>query len=289
MNEAPTDVDTGELLTVVQQSWDPSVEALDYLAVGFGAQHWRARIDGEPGYFVTFDGLGERHTLQTLHAAYAGASALARTGLDFVIAPIDPVVVPVADGAVSVTPWVFGTAADVIDEDTTAAMLHRLHAIDLSTLGGELPSWRPVVGADFGDHVDVCLRRSWSGGPYGARSREAIAAALDDIRRWTARYIELGRIARTRPWVPTHGEPGWHNKLITASGTVIVDWETLKLAPAERDLQTLGVGDRLMLELFDVEWRLGEVSEYMTWFAGLHGDTDDDRLAFDGLMHELTR
>ncbi|MEU4387664.1 hypothetical protein [Promicromonospora sp. NPDC023805] len=78
-------------------------------------------------------------------------------------------------------------------------------------------------------------------------------------------------------------------KLITASKTVLVDWETLRLAPAERDLRTLGSGDRLMLEMFDLEWRLGEISKYTTWFAGPHGDTADDRSAFEDLMHELTR
>jgi spectinomycin phosphotransferase len=73
VNESPTALDTDELLTVVRRSWDPSVEALEHLAVGFGAHHWRARVDGEPRYFVTLDDLGERHTLQTLQAAYAGA------------------------------------------------------------------------------------------------------------------------------------------------------------------------------------------------------------------------
>lgn len=89
--------------------------------------------------------------------------------------------------------------------------------------------------------------------------------------------------------MPTHGQPDRHNQLITEAGTVLVDWESLKLAPAERDLRTLGQGEPAMLELFDVEWRLDEINQYTAWFSGPHGDGEDDRTAFDGFMHELTR
>lgn len=289
MNEPPIDLDTDELLAVVQRSWDASVETLAYLAVGFGAHHWQAQVGGRARYFVTLDDLSVRHTLQTLGAAYAGASALARTGLSFVIAPIEPFVVSLGGRAVSVTPWVDGAPVSAIDKDATAAMLRELHAVDPMTLGVELPTWQPVVGPDLADHIESRLQRPWSEGPYGERSRQAVAAALDDIRRWVCRYAELGKMVRTRDWVPTHGEPDWHNQLITAWGTALVDWETLKLAPVERDLQTLGSGDPVMLELFDLEWRLDEISQYTTWFSKPHGQSVDDRVAFDGFMHELRR
>lgn len=290
MNEPPTDIDPADLLNLVRQTWDRSVETLAHLAVGFGAHHWQARVAGAPRYFVTLDDLGPRHSLQTLQAAYAGASALARSGLDdFVVAPIAPCAVAFAGRAVSITRWLSGAPVDVIDRRATATMLQRLHAVAPATLDTELPPWRPVVGADLADQIDALLQRPWSAGPYGAPSRDAVTAASADVRRWSARYNDLGQVAQTRPWVLTHGEPGRHNQLITASATVIVDWETLKLAPAERDLQTLGRGDRRMLELFDLEWRLDEINQYTAWFAGPHGDTADDRVAFDGLMHELTR
>ena len=274
---------------MVQQSWDSSVEALDYLPVGFGAHHWRARVAGGSRYFVTLDDLGARHTLETLQSAYGGAAALARGGLDFVWAPMEPYLVPFADRAVSITPWLSGIVVEAIDEHTTAAMLQRLHAVNPATLDVELPSWRPVVAPDLAERIGALVRRPWTAGPYGARGQEAVVAALPGIGWWTGRYLELTAIARTHPWVPTHGEPGSHNQLMTAHGTVIVDWESLKLAPIERDLQILGHGDPQMLELFDIEWRLDEINQYSSWFAGPHGDTADDRTAFDGFMHELTR
>ena len=78
---------------------------------------------------------------------------------------------------------------------------------------------------------------------------------------------------------------------------MFVDWESLKLAPRERDLSTLvqaGYGDqvhadRVMVELFDLEWRLSEIDAYAAWFAARHTGTTDDRVAHQGLQDELVR
>lgn len=92
-----------------------------------------------------------------------------------------------------------------------------------------------------------------------------------------------------RTWVATHGEPHHANQLVTRHGTVLVDWETLKLAPAERDLNGIGDGDPPMLEMFDLEWRPGEINEYATWFAAPHIGSEDDAIAYGGLVEELDR
>ena len=289
MNEPPNGVDIAQLLEIVRASWDASVDDLQLLPVGFGAHHWRASVGGDPRYFVTLDVLGELRTREILLGAYGGASALARQGLTFVVAPLEPYAVPYGAWAVTLTPWLEGAPVDAIDEDATAEMLRRLHAVDENTLGLAIPQWRPVVGPDFADRIREMVQQPWTGGPYGSRSRDAVAGSLSNIDRWTARYQELNRLARTRRWVPTHGEPGGHNQLVVAAGTVIVDWETLKLAPPERDLRTLDRGDPLMLEMFDLEWRLDEIGQYSAWVAGKHGDTADDRIAFEGFMHELDR
>ena len=44
-----------------------------------------------------------------------------------------------------------------------------------------------------------------------------------------------------------------------------------------------------MIEMFDLEWRLDEMLRYAAWFAGPARGTDDDRIAFDGLVSELRR
>ena len=94
----------------------------------------------------------------------------------------------------------------------------------------------------------------------------------------------------------THGEPGEHNLMVTVDRTLLVDWETALLAPAERDWRTLverglpadGL-DTAMLDMYDVEWRLDEISQYAAWFAAPHTGTASDRVAMGGLLHELTR
>ena len=86
-------------------------------------------------------------------------------------------------------------------------------------------------------------------------------------------------------------------QLATPDGIRFVDWESLKLAPRERDLSTLvqaGYGTRVdadpaMVELFDLEWRLAEIAEYSNWFAALHTGTADDRTAYEGLHDDLHR
>ena len=274
---------------MIRSSWDGRVESLDFLPVGFGGHHWRARTPDGPDYFVIVADLAPRHSAGSLTAAYAGAVALARAGLGFVVAPLSPVVVPFADRALSLTRWLDGTTPAATDLPVTAAMLADLHAVDPARLGVSIPAWQPVIGPDLVDRIRAELRRPWSGGPYGPDSHQALTGALDDIGHWTVRYHELATVARTRRWVLTHGEPGWHNQLVTVAGTVLVDWETLKMAPAERDLLTVGSGEALMVEMFDLEWRLGEIAEYLTWFAGPHGDTADDRLAYTKLLHELGR
>ena len=103
--------------------------------------------------------------------------------------------------------------------------------------------------------------------------------------------------AADRTWVPTHGEPHPANQLRTADGVLLVDWETLALAPRERDLGPLvrsGYADLVhpdpaMLELFDLEWRLDEIAQYTDWFSSPHRGTASDAVAFRGLVDELDR
>ncbi|MGA8247529.1 MAG: phosphotransferase, partial [Nocardioides sp.] len=132
-------------------------------------------------------------------------------------------------------------------------------------------------------------------GPYADPARDAVRRHLDDLARWTDRYHHLASVAREHAWVATHGEPHSGNQLLTPSGRLLVDWESLKLAPAELDLRILveagaaAGADPEMVELFDLEWRLDEISQYAAWFAAPHTGTADDAIAFGGLQEELAR
>jgi spectinomycin phosphotransferase len=96
------------------------------------------------------------------------------------------------------------------------------------------------------------------------------------------------------PWVVTHGEPHSANVLRTADGMRLIDWDTVQLAPRERDLSAVlgGPNDVLpayqaeagpdsprpaAIELFRVWWSLAEIAEYVQLFRQPHADSQDNK------------
>jgi spectinomycin phosphotransferase len=300
VHERPAHVDDAEVLAEVRRGWDDAITRVEHLALGFGAHHWAAYGGAEtPLSFVTLDRLGPKRTLPRVEAAYDGAATLAAQGLEFVVATTPSRsgsrTRAFAGGALSCTPWLEGTAGGDLDVTWTVGALDRLHSAEPPA---GLPPWQPPVGRDLAEVLSRLTTDTWGPGPYAAPARDAVREHLPDLERWTARYHFLATIARRRSWVATHGEPGPGNQMLTTSGRVLVDWESLKLAPAELDLRVLmeagaaphEVGaDPEMVELFDLEWRLDEVSQYAARFAAPHTGTSDDEIAFGGLRHELTR
>jgi spectinomycin phosphotransferase len=296
VREAPPHLDEQALLTAIRSHWSPDVDAVEHLPVGFGAHHWSASVRGRPVYFVTLDALGPHHDAVSLEAAYAAASVL-MFPLDFVVAPVPStggsLTVAFADGALSATAWVVGSNPERVDLTVVSDMLRRLHAVPPPT---GLPRWTTITPPSLPDDLVELVRRPWDAGPYGERARSAIRGRLDAIAEWSETYHALAELADRRDWVVTHGEPGEHNLMVTVDQTLLVDWETARLAPAERDWRTLverglpadGL-DAAMLEMYDVEWRLDEISQYAAWFAAPHTGTASDRVAMGGLLHELTR
>jgi len=308
VREEPDHVSAAEVLAAVRARWEPEADGIEHLPIGFGAHHWAASVGGDRRLFVTLDGLAPRHTAASLEGAYAAAAGLATQGLEFVLASRPTrdgtFTVPVAGGVLSATPWREGTTcpgphADAAEAAESARMLARLHA---ATPPPRCPVWVPLVAADFAAELARRLTVPWRAGPYGERVRAALRDHCDDIARWTAAYHRLAARAADRHWVATHGEPHTRNQLRTANGTLLVDWESLRLAPRERDFATLlgsGPGwlrdygtdepDWPMVEMFDLEWRLDEISSYADWFEAPHPGNHSDRVAFDGLCEELAR
>lgn len=296
MREPPPGIDADDLLAAVRSEWDTGVMRVHHVPIGFGAHHWAAYDVNRPILFVTFDRLEPKRPAKDLAAAYAGAVALCRAGLEFVLAPLfsksGSPIVRFSDGALSCTPWQHGKSGGGLDVVWTSHALARLHAVPPPD---GIPSWKPLVPRDFAADVGLRLEQPWGPGPYADTARNAVSDRLADLARWTTRYHELATRARGRAWVATHGEPHSDNQLLTPRGRYLVDWESLKLAPPERDLRVLldaGAqvhADPEMVEMFDLEWRLDEINQYVAWFAAEHHDTEDDGIAFAGILHELNR
>jgi len=302
VQQAPVEPSDAEVLHAVRRHWAPETDAVHYRAVGFGAHHWAATRRGQELLFVTVDPDAPRHTAESLEGAYRAGAELLACGLEFLVPPMPAgtgaFTVATAGGRLSVTPWVAGTRP--AEDGGEAPLLARLHA---ATPPESLPWWRPLVGGDLADRLAAETAHPWDNGPHGEAARALLRDGLGRVARWTRDYLDLA--ARTDPatWVPTHGEPGVHNQLAMADGRlVLVDLESLKLAPRERDLAALLPVDRAwwsayggppadpgFLRMFDLEWRLDEVTQYAAWFAGPHGDSPDDRTALGGLREELER
>ncbi|WP_413812265.1 aminoglycoside phosphotransferase [Streptomyces sp. OE57] len=304
MLSRPSFIGDEAIAHAIAAHWLPEVAEVAYLPWGFGAHHWRV-AGGGTTLFVTLDQLEPRHTEATLEAAYAGAAALAAAGVDVVCAPLPArssgrFTVGVEAGALSVTPWLDGRSPTeeeasrprhVREVEAALATLHRV------TPPPGLRHWTPQVGPGFAGELRARTARPWTSGPLAEEARAAIAAHDAAIIRWTDRYLELADLAHSRrdPWVTTHGEPHNDNQVVGGCGLKLVDWESLALAPRERDYADLlaaGAGDRLrpdpaMVELFALDWRLSEIAEYARWFAAPHTGTDDDHTALEGLYEEL--
>ena len=314
MREPPPHVGDDDVLLVLRSSWawdqgdlvEGELASVTHLPVGFGAHHWRADdAAGRPRLFVTLDVPHPRRTATELEASYAAAAELAASGLEFVVPSLPSVTgsftVPCADGDLSVTAWHDGTSHGFGPPETreaaeaTLTMVRRLHAAPPPA--GLVP-WRPVIARTFPAHLALRLGTPWETGPYGERARASLADRVEDIGRWSATYLRLCDAAVDCPWVATHGEPHQGNQLVTETGRMLVDWETLRRAPAERDLRVLVEGgfadlcaaiDWQMVEMFDLEWRLDEISQYADWFAAPHDGNKDDEVAYGGLLGELDR
>ena len=302
MREPPPHVSDAEVLAAVREHWDDAVAEVAHLPVGFGAHHWAAGDETGRRLFVTYDSLGRRHTAASLESTYTATASLAGD-LDFVLAPgasrSGAHTVPLADGALSASPWVDGSSGggplrDRDEAEGTAAMLNRLHA---AAPPPGIRLWEPLVTARYAAELALALGRPWDEGPYAAHARQALSDRIADIGRWVASYHRLADEARARQWVATHGEPHSANQLVTATGRLLVDWESLRLAPPERDLRVLvqdGHADLCrpdwsMVEMFDLEWRLDEIASYARWFAAPHTGTASDEVSWGGLRGELER
>jgi spectinomycin phosphotransferase/16S rRNA (guanine(1405)-N(7))-methyltransferase len=146
-------------------------------------------------------------------------------------------------------------------------------------------------------HDDV----AWESGPYARRASVLLCQNADKIGRLVARYDDLVSQQRRRPTrnVVTHGEPHPGNTMLTSAGWLLIDWDTVLIAPPERDLWSLDPGDGsavrayseaagavvqpLMLELYRIRWDLADMAASASQFRGPHSDSPDDAMSWEVL------
>ena len=321
----PADLAEEALAEALTRSWRFVPTALEYQPVGFGSHHWLATDAGGARLFLTVDDLAARlrtaddtadAALGRLRRALATALSLrADAGLEFVVAPT-----PASDGQVlarlndryslAVHPYTVGTQIGADGEFTSGSdriavldmviRLHRAHAATPETDDLVVPHLDALRSIMSGP---AC---TWRNGPYAERSRELLRAHAVDLDVLLTAYDDLARRVASRGdrLVITHGEPGAANVMRTPDrGLVLVDWESVLLAPPERDLWDLADHDEAILDtyaratgveidreartLYRLWYDLAEIGSYLSLFRGPHGETADTAESWRNLQHFL--
>lgn len=320
MKSLPEEFDAGALTGALADGWDFDVAAADYAALGAGSYHWVVRDREGTRAFVTLDDLDQKAWLGNtrdsafdgLRCAFDTAAALRDSGLGFVVAPIRTTdgeslrrigprhtvaLFPLVDGEAHA--WGPYESAD--DRAAVVAMLAELHRA-LPAVGSVARS----VGLDLPGRglIELALREvdeAWSGGPLAEPARHAVAGHASDVADLLGLADRLagGVEARGGSWVVTHGEPHLANVMRTGAGHVLVDWDTVALAPPERDLwmvvghtdgeaaaYTDATGrpvDPDALAFFRLTWDLKDLAECLNVLRAPHRLTEDTERVYDTL------
>lgn len=323
----PKGLSDDALARVLSDGWDLIVASIEYRAVGFGSHHWEvAGTDGRR-WFVTVDELdlkrqavreSEDDAFGRLRAALATARALRDSGATFVVAPIstragEPLVRTARRFGVALYPCVDGQSYSWGEFSTPQ---HRRRVLDLVVALHTAPAAasRHAMADDFTvPHRDTLESTSdsngagWGGGPYASRTSALLIENAAKIRRLLVRHDDLVEQSRRPPsrMVLTHGEPHPGNTMLTTAGWVLVDWDTVLLAPPERDLWLLEPGDGSVsrayaaatgtpprpptLELYRIRWDLADIAAYVSRFQATHSGDADDEKSWDALRSLVER
>jgi spectinomycin phosphotransferase len=308
----------------LRRHWAVAPVEVSYAPVGFGGYHWVGVDDHGGRWFVTVNhldpdgnwlGSDPDAAFDTLSAAAGTTRALAAQGFRFAVAPVPDqagvLVRRVLPGwAMQVFPYLEGWRTadgswqDPKERTRIAAVVGRLHAAAVPSGVPRwtfvIPCWSALTGA-----LDD-LARPWTGGPYAERTRMLLTDTQQSIRARRDRYDALaaGLAASADAWVVTHGEPGSANVIRTRGGSMhLIDWDTVAVAPRERDLvhildgsaEVLAAYQRTAgpvtprpaaLELFTLRWALADICEFVQVFRHPHEDSADTAESWRSLCHD---
>jgi len=321
----PTDLSVGDLQELIGHAWGVAVASLEYRPVGFGSHHWEAIDDQGVRHFVTADELssesriGDEVSALGLHLrrALEAATDLRAVGCSFVVAPIitrsDDPFVQFSGYSIALYPFIEGRSfsSDGVfseaDRDQVLAAVLALHLVPIAAIRPPETDGFVVPWLDQLDRSMHHCNEGRSNGPHAAVASQLLIDNEAEIKRLIARYRSLVAqyLSDPGPVVITHGEIHPGNVMVTAKGYVIVDWDTVLLAPPERDLWRLAQGGGSVLRayadatgaapkewlvgLYATRWDLAEIASFTAEFRTPHEDTEDSRKALEILRSVVGR
>ena len=192
----------------------------------------------------------------------------------------------------------FGKEIRRSDRTEVLGMLAALHRATLA-----VQSLPPHRGLDVPGRPEVeaaleAADRTWTGGPYSEPARVLLSTMAKTVRRALDAFDRLAdRLASSnREPVITHGEPHTGNLIRTADRLFLVDWDTVALAPPERDLWMLDDGteagltpyteatpgrevDRVALAFYRLSWTVEDMGAFLAVFRSPHRESEDTEKA----------
>ncbi|HVX46269.1 MAG TPA: hypothetical protein VHC49_20425 [Mycobacteriales bacterium] len=305
MKAEPAQPSRDLIATTLRERWRITPTVIDYLPVGGGGQHWLITDENSTRWFVTANGLaGRGHWIEPdADAMFARTRRAYETvhdlDLEFALATVPDRTGSVlhrihAEWALSVYPYLDSVKITERQANlAVAGFIARLHA---HTPPNNVPRWQPELPQR--EHLERAIAEreraeSWPHGPYSERTRRLLLTHHGQLNEMLHRYDRLVAAASRDPgpYVMTHGEPNAGNTLRTTGGaTLLIDWDTLALAPPERDLWQLDrdvwrtAAERRpradYLELFALWWRLSDTGSYIRRFRAPHSDDADSAAAW---------
>jgi spectinomycin phosphotransferase len=320
----PLDLDELSLADAVARSWHLDVGQLRYIPKGFGSYHWLAETPTHK-YFVTVDDLNTKpwlgaspdSTFEGLEVAYDAAVALHRQAdLSFVVAPIPQhsggaalrlsqryalTVFPFMGGE----PGVWGDPIGQTDRERLLRQLAELHRSTPLAASRGLRHGHALPGRAGLESALDDLDRPWEGGLFSDLARRELADHAATVRQWLTVFDHLAGLVEDAgdEQVITHGEPHPGNLIRTEDGVLLVDWDTVGVAPPERDLWMLDDGspntlapyteasgrsvDAAAIRLFRLAWRLSEIVAFTALFRSDHERNRDTEKSWRALSQSL--
>ena len=324
MNDLPEELDVEVLPRVIRDGWGIDVATIEYAPVGFGSYHWIATDQGDARRFVTVDDLDRKPwfgdsrdvAFDGMARSFGTALALRERGLDFVLAPmpaLDAEAVRRIDDrySIAVFPLVDGESSDFGEHETPeqrAAMIAVLARLHSATSGVATIVPRPSLDLPGRPQLEDGLRaldQPWTAGPYSERAGAALAAHASDLIRLLGIVDRLATdvAARASDRVVTHGEPHAANVIWTGEGPLLIDWDTVALAPRERDLWMVVTGsgeeaaayaaltgyqpDPRTIDFYRLTWDVANIAAYVDVLRSPDVDTDDMLKSYENLRKDL--
>jgi len=316
VRERPADLTDAEVADALRLHWRLDVTAVRYAPVGYGAFHWTAVDTAGSQWFATASRVASGAEAADLRATMDAARRLADAGLDFVVAPVEAstgeAVIPAGPGyAITLFPFADGVplswthALSPHDRLSVTDMLAALHTA--TSLSGPVPirSLSPLSRAE----LEISIRergRAWRGGPYSEAARALVSEHADGLVTALAAFDDLvADVAASSSQVLTHGEPHPGNLIRHDAGFRLIDWDTARLAPPERDLWSIlsGTGaeaaryteltghdvSQAAVALYRLRWDIDDIGLLLADFRADHRQDKDTEVGWAGLVAAVHR